>query len=377
MPARAIALHEGEREAGVRRVPHERRIELEDRRGPLHHGAHPDHLPRVALDVERDVGAAGIDARRIDLVEPADEDREVSCGLRGVEHVRLASFLARVSGAWWRRGGTDGIAGRDDVELVRDGDADVGGRVIGDDRLRVPVAAVAVEKTPLEGRGDRLRRRLPNLDRLAVERLWRQRPSADDVDPHLGRARQPRRQVDDQAVLADHAQVKKAAEFGRVHAAHHERFGEPEGQRADAVVAHLDLQPDVAVDQSAVRRNLRVDVVRQHVVVGQVVLVVEAAALRQLRRGGVDGNVAAPPAIEHGDVFRVATRARIRQRAEPLRADLRDQVAGRRQERPAIAAEVAEIDLQRTADVVVEERRRGPCVVRIGGPCLQRGRIEA
>ena len=49
--------------------------------------------------------------------------------------------------------------------------------------------------------------------------------------------------------------------------------------------------------------DVNVDVVVEHVVRREVVLVVEAPARRQLLLRRVDGDVALAPAVEHRDVF--------------------------------------------------------------------------
>src|SRR5262245_26913200 len=66
--------------------------------------------------------------------------------------------------------------------------------------------------------------------------------------------------------------------------------------------------------------------------------------------------LAAP--VKNRDILGVRLRPRVRQVAELPGADLRDEVPLLRHERPAIAAEIVEIEVQAAADVLVEVLRR-------------------
>ena len=129
-------------------------------------------------------------------------------------------------------------------------------------------------------------------------------------------------------------------------------------------VAHSQLHPRDAGEHRPLGRDVRLDVVREHVVIDQVVLAVESPALGELLLRRVHRDVLAALAIEERDVLGLAARSRVGERAELLRAHLGDEVADRRRERPAVAAQVAEVELQRAADVLVEDRRGAPQVLR-------------
>ncbi len=78
-------------------------------------------------------------------------------------------------------------------------------------------------------------------------------------------------------------------------------------------------------------------------------------------------DVAPPLAIEHRDVLGLVARARVGEAAESPRADLGDQIARRRDERPAVAAEIGQIDLKRAREVFVEDFGCAPQVGRDDG----------
>ncbi len=191
-------------------------------------------------------------------------------------------------------------------------------------------------------------------DGLAFELLWLDAAAIDDGQRHVVATADRRRQVDDQAVLPDHAQVKQPAEFRRVDASHRERFRQPQRHRGQRERADLHRDAGAPCDPQPVGREVDVDVVRLHVVIDEVILAVETSAGGEFFRRGVDGDVAALPAVEERDVFRVAPRSGVGEVAEPARAHLGNQIAGRRDHRPAITAQIGEIDLQRAADELLE-----------------------
>ena len=92
-------------------------------------------------------------------------------------------------------------------------------------------------------------------------------------------------------------------------------------------------------------------------------------------------------AIEQRDVFRIRGRARVREPAEPARAEIDDQAADRRLERPAIRGQVTEVEAVRLGRALVEDvvgarplagiDRRGGKEALIGQARRELGRIQA
>ena len=62
--------------------------------------------------------------------------------------------------------------------------------------------------------------------------------------------------------------------------------------------------------------------------------------------------------MKERDVLRFAGRAREGQRVEAARAHFGEEVAGLRQQRPVLAAQIAQVEAERLADLVVEDRLR-------------------
>jgi len=210
-------------------------------------------------------------------------------------------------------------------------------------------------------------RRLTHLDRFAIERLRRNRTAVADVEPDLRARCQHFGQIDDDAVLSDDAKVQESSEIRRIHTLNVHRLRELQGQRAGRLGSNLQFHPRIAVDPDAIGIELNVDIVREHVEVEPLVLGIEPAARGEFLRRGIDRDVAAALAIEEVDVFGFAARACVRQGAKPFRPKLGDHVAERRRQRPAILADVAEIELKRPGNEIVEDACRGPEIRRVHG----------
>ena len=247
------------------------------------------------------------------------------------------------------------------AELDRHRDAQRGPRVVGDARLRVPVRAVAEQPVALARHHRHLvgpLRRTVLPDRLGIDRLPLDAALVLHGQGQLVVARQRRGQVHDHAVLVAHAQEQQPAQLLAGDRRDGVGVGQGQGQRAEH--ERLDPQPDHRPPGQplAVGGDVDVDVVVEDVVLGQVVLVVELATARQLLRRGVDGDVALALAAEEGDVLGLALRPGVGQRAEAPGAHLGDHVARLRQDRPDVAAHVAQVEAERLGHFLVEDLRR-------------------
>ena len=254
--------------------------------------------------------------------------------------------------------GPDRRAARQRIELRRHDDPDFRGRVIGDRALRVPIAAVAVHPLRLEPDLNGLLVLLVLLvdgDGFSFDHLRLYSAAVVHLQPDFGISDERSRQVDDDAVLADDAEVKQSAELRREDAADRQRLGQPQRERRERERADSDPDRRAAVEPEPIGIERRLDLVVEDVVLGAVVFVVEPAARGELFGGGVNRDVAPAPPIEERDVLRVLARAGVGQAAELARADFRNEVAGRRRQRPAFATEVGEVEVQCSTDVLVED----------------------
>ena len=121
----------------------------------------------------------------------------------------------------------------------------------------------------------------------------------------------------------------------------------------------------MAVDPLAIGHRDDVDVVVEDVVVGELVLVVEAAAPRNLVLRRVDRDVVLPLAVEERDVLGFRRRSRVGERVVLPRVDLGDEVADAGQQRPGVAAQIAQIDDERLRGFALKERLRAFQLARI------------
>ena len=192
------------------------------------------HLPRVGFDrqVQAAVGLAGdaglvrspleADRRGLGAREPAEDEREIAQRLRRGEQVDLRGSAPDPC----RRAtvgkpasssplATQSMLGGTVMPKLR-------GRVVGDRRLRIPVAAAAVQEARLGLNQHRLvvRPAAPAgparaAERFAVRRLRLEPAGVGDRQRQLAVAQQRRRQVDDERVLVPHADAEQPAELDR------------------------------------------------------------------------------------------------------------------------------------------------------------------
>ena len=212
-------------------------------------------------------------------------------------------------------------------------------------RLRVPVAAIAVEemglrlaKGDLAGLGLRRNRHVFSVHPLRLV------PSgiADRQRQHVV-ALEWLGKVDDQTVLIADADVQQPPVSIAAHGTHDQAIGQSQGERAERIRAHAHAEPRAALHPEAIGRECRVDVVVEHVDFCAVILVEERPARGQLGLRRVDRQIAPPGAVKHADVFLVAGVVRVGQRAVLPRADFHQKVAEGRNQRPRVAAEIGQV----------------------------------
>src|SRR5262245_34812317 len=98
----------------------------------------------------------------------------------------------------------------------------------------MPVASIAVDELRLDPdlrRFDFLSLRLHG-DGFAFERLRLEPAAVAHVQREPGIARDRCREIDDDGVLTDHAEVEQSSELRREYATHRKRFGKAKRQRA-------------------------------------------------------------------------------------------------------------------------------------------------
>ena len=236
-------------------------------------------------------------------------------------------------------------------------------RVVADRRLRIPEAAAAVQEARLGGdhrRGSSACRCSPvaQRERLAVRRLRLEPAGVGDRQRQLAVARQRRRQVDDQRVLVLDADAEQPAVLVADDRLHDQRSASRNVSVPSTAERHLQVHARAAVDPLPLRRRRDVDVVVEDVVVDEVVFVVERPALRQLRLRRVERDVVVALAVEQRDVLGLgrptARRSACRSAASASRRESRPG----RQQRPRIAAEIAEIDDERLRRLLAEDLLR-------------------
>jgi hypothetical protein len=87
-----------------------------------------------------------------------------------------------------------------------------------------------------------------------------------------------------------------------------------------------------------------IDLVVEHVVIDEIVLVEETTPALKLLFGRIRGDIPLPRALEHGDVLGLAARSRVGEAVESSRVHFGYEVARLRQQRPRLAAQVAEVE---------------------------------
>ena len=115
----------------------------------------------------------------------------------------------------------------------------------------------------------------------------------------------------------------------------------------------------------------RVDVVVEHVVIDAVVLVEEAAAAQHLLFGRIGRDVPLPPALEHRHVLGLAARSRVGEIVEAPRLDLGDEIARLRQQRPGVAAQIAQVEIERLRHSLVEHGQAAAIGAAVEGDGLE------
>ena len=315
--------------------------------------------------------------------EPADGPRDVSHRLRGAEVIFLPS--AAPFAAVGRRASDD--LGESLIEGAR-GDArkifrhfqhEVGGGVIGDLSLRIPIRAPGVDVAGLGLNGEVLVLRFAILrrqrDRLALRGHGVQPAAVGEVEIENRVCGQRLRQIDHDVVLAADAQGHQVAEFLADDRANHQRLGEAEHQRRDRRALGHQIHARVGVDPLALRIETGVDVVMEDVVIDLIVFAEHRPAHGQLLPGGVDGNRALVRAIEKPDVFGIRRRSHVGE-VRLVGLNFRDKIAVLRHHRPRLAAQIAEVEPERLVQVVLKNSVGALQIAVVHQPPGERGRRD-
>ena len=194
-------------------------------------------IARLARRARRRTPIVAVSARD----EPADDEREIAQRLRRRERRTACGSAPDPSPATSRRESGLELAARDAVDrrparVIRMRRR----RVVADRRLRIPVAAVAVEEARLRREHHRLivgcrraalaRAARASRDRASAARAGRRRRSSASARVSL---QQRRRQVDDERVLVLHADAEQPAVLVADDRLDDQRVGEPQRQRAE------------------------------------------------------------------------------------------------------------------------------------------------
>ena len=154
-----------------------------------------------------------------------------------------------------------------------------------------------------------------------------------------------------------------------------QRIGKLQRQRSELEGPYPDPHSGPALEPQAIRVDGDLDVVIEDVVIEQIVLVVEASPRGELLLRRVQRDVVVPAAIEEADVLGLVAGFGIGECVVAARSHFGDEIPGLRQQRPGVAAQVAEIDLKRLLRFVPENLLGAPQVARIdrSGGQLRRG----
>ena len=386
MPAGEAAVGHGHRHRRVRDVSDERRVEGGDVRGALGRLVDVAGAPRRAVGVYREgavehAAATGrrwrgrgrvepdLPDRRGMVVEPRDDRRQVAGRLEGRER-ELAGFpfggrRHRGVRAGWRPAGDHAPSG---------GDREVEGRrgVVGDQRLRVPVAAVAVDVAGLAEPEQRLELEQHALppDPVLVEVLRREDALVGHGHRELGAPGDLLGQVDHEVVPSVHPEEEQGAELGGGDRPHRELVGETQAERRDRQPLHPRREAGGAGDAAlgelapgprpllgeAQGLERRVDLVVEDIERHRVVVSEIASPGRPLPGGRVQRDDAVGFPLEQRDVLRLPERLRVGQGAVVLGADLGEEIAAARRERPDPVADVRQIEGERQRHELFEHR---------------------
>ena len=304
------------------------------------------------------------------IVEPGDDGRQVARGLEGRER-ELAGSTAR-SVVRQRRVGAGRGAARHDAPPWRDRQIEGRRGVVGDQRLRIPVAAVAVDVAGLSEAEQRLELEEDALppDPVLVELLRREVAFVGHRHRELGAAGDLLGQVDHEVALPVHPEEEQGAELVRGDRAHRELVGQAQAERRDRQPLHPRREAggadDAALDELAPRpRPLlgeaqglerRADLVVEDVERHRVVVAEVASPGRPLPGRRVQRDDAVGFALEEGDVLRLPDRLHVGQGAVVLGADLREKIAASRREGPDAVADVRQVQGERQRNELVEHR---------------------
>src|SRR5439155_11274649 len=98
------------------------------------------------------------------------------------------------------------------------------------------------------------------------------------------------------------------------------------------------------------------------------------AAARELGLRRIERDVVVLLAIEERDVLGLGARLRVGERAVAARPHFRDEIALPWQQRPWLAAQIAEVDHERLLRLLAEDVLRAPLLARVGALRRQRRR---
>ena len=244
-------------------------------------------------------------------------------------------------------------------------------RVVADQPLRVPVAAVAVDVAGLSEAEQRfigLEVEALPADPVLVELLGREVALVGHRHRELGAPGNLRGQVDHEAVLSVHAEEEQGAELVGGDRPHRELVGQTQAERGGRKPLHPRREAggadDAAFDELAgvaepllgelqglerCRDFVVQDVERQRIVVPEV-----APPGRSFPGGRVHRDDLVLGPVEQRDVLRLPNRLHVGQRAVPFGADLGEKVAAARWERPDPVADVRQIQGERQRNEFVE-----------------------
>ncbi len=251
--------------------------------------------------------------------------------------------------------------------------AQVGRRVIGDFALRVPSRSPGVDVA--RQRLDREEFVLRHAERFALGRNRRQPSAVGELQIHQLVGLQRLRQVDDDVVLAAHPQAHQVTMPPAGDRSHGERLGKVQDKGRGRAVARGQEQRGPAFNPFPAWIEAGVDVVVDDVEVGRVVFVEERPARGQLFLRRVNGDGPGARTIEEPDVFRIAHRFHVGE-VPAVGVHLGNEIAELRNHRPPVAAQVRELDAERSGQVFLEDRLRAPKVARVHVAGMERRDVE-
>ena len=182
-------------------------------------------------------------------------------------------------------------------------------------------------------------------------------------------------QIDDDVVLSADAQRHQIAVARAGDRAHGQRLRKLQHQRGNRIAARRQEQCRLSVDPFPPRIEARVDVVVDDVEVGLVVLVEEGPARGQFLLRGINRDGPVARTIEETDVFGIVRRPHVGE-MRPVGVHLGDEVTELRNHRPSVAAEVRELDAERSRQVLLEHGFGATEIARVHVADVERGDVE-